>query len=75
MTRLSELLIDSDTVHQQQQKAHEKAITFITIAVYLLFAGVLMEYVSIANVLKIIGFILTGHAFYFLWRSHMLTKM
>jgi hypothetical protein len=70
MTRLKEMLIDdSDT-----QKLQEKAKILITGAIYLLTAGTLIEYVSVPTLLKILGFMLAGQAFYFLWKSHNITN-
>lgn len=70
MTRLREMVIDSTTAHSDKQKTYDKAMLFITIAVYLLTAGTLMEYVSVPALLKILGFMLCGQAFYFLWKSN-----
>ncbi|MCU7940361.1 MAG: hypothetical protein KZQ64_09375 [gamma proteobacterium symbiont of Bathyaustriella thionipta] len=72
MTRLREMVIDSTTAHNDKQKTQDKAMVFITFAVYLLTAGTLMEYVSVATLLKILGFMLCGQAFYFLWKSNHL---
>ncbi|MDX2506155.1 MAG: hypothetical protein QNL62_16980 [Gammaproteobacteria bacterium] len=66
MNKIKELLIDDE----HRQKTQDKAIQFITIAIYLLTAGTLMEFVSMPTLLKIIGFMLAGQAFYFLWKSH-----
>lgn len=66
MGKYREIVIDND----ERQKAQDKARLFITIAIYLLTAGTLMEYVSIPTLLKIIGFMLTGQAFYYLWKSN-----
>ena len=54
----------------QRQQTQDKAKLFITIAFYLLSAGTLMEYVSVPTLLKIMGFMLAGQAFYFLWKSN-----
>ena len=71
MTRLREMVIDSTSAHNEKQKTQDKAMIFITIAIYLLTAGTLMEYVSIPTLLKILGFMLCGQAFYFLWKSNL----
>ncbi len=70
MTRLRDMVLDSTAAHSDKQKVQDKAMVFITIAVYLLTAGTLMEYVSVPALLKILGFMLCGQAFYFLWKSH-----
>ncbi len=70
MTRLREMAIDSAAVHNDKQKTVDKAMVLMTIAVYFLTAGTLMEYVSIAVLLKILGFMLCSQAFYFLWKSN-----
>ena len=70
MPKLREMVAENAASQNEQQKTQDKAILFITIAVYLLTAGTLMEYVSTPTLLKIIGFMLTGHAFYFLWKSN-----
>jgi len=72
MPKLREMVAENAASQNEQQKTQDKAILFITIAVYLLTAGTLMEYVSTPTLLKIIGFMLTGHAFYFLWKSNTL---
>jgi hypothetical protein len=66
MNKYREIVIDND----ERQKTQDKAKLFITFAVYLLTAGTLMEYVSVPTLLKIIGFMLTGQAFYYLWKSN-----
>ena len=66
MGKYREIIIDND----ERQKAQDKARLFITIAIYLLTAGTLMEYVSVPTLLKVIGFMLTGQAFYYLWKSN-----
>ena len=73
MPKLRELVVDPDVQHNERRKAQDRAMVFITIAVYLLTAGTLMEYVSIPTLLKILGFMLTGQAFYFLWKSNNLS--
>ncbi len=65
MSKIRELIIDNN----EKQKAQDKAKIFITIAIYLLTAGTLMEFVSPSVLLKILGFMLAGQAFYFLWKS------
>ena len=74
MPKLREMLADNVISNNEQQKTQDKALLFINIAVYLLTAGTLMEYVSTATLLKIIGFMLTGQAFYFLWKSNTLSR-
>lgn len=74
MPKLRELVVDPDATRHERQKIQDKAILFITIAVYLLVAGTLMEYVSTSSLLKILGFMLTGQAFYFLWKSNSLSR-
>ncbi len=69
MTPLREMLIDSTVAHNDKQKTQDKAMVFITLAIYLLTAGTLMEYVSVPILLKILGFMLCTQAFYFLWKS------
>ncbi len=71
MTKLKEMVAKSNN----QQQLQDRALVYFTIAVYLLTAGTLMEYVNTATLLKIIGFMLTGHAFYFLWKSHTFSKL
>ena len=66
MGKYREIVIDND----ERQKAQDKARLFITIAIYLMTAGTLMEYVSVPTLLKVIGFMLTGQAFYYLWKSN-----
>ena len=66
MSKIKELIIDQD----EKQKTQDKAKIFITLAIYLLAAGTLMEFVSIPILLKILGFMLAGQAFYFLWKSN-----
>jgi len=73
MTRLRDMVIDNSTAHTDKQKTQDKAMLFITIAVYLLAAGTLMEYVSVPTLLKVLGFMLCGQAFYFLWKSNQLS--
>ncbi|MCU7798872.1 MAG: hypothetical protein KZQ70_01690 [gamma proteobacterium symbiont of Lucinoma myriamae] len=75
MTRLREMVIDSTTAHNDKQKTQDKAIGFITFAIYLLTAGTLMEYVSVPTLLKILGFMLCGQAFYFLWKNNQLSHL
>ncbi|GEM_PF-2031374 len=75
MTRLSEMVIDSTSDQNHKQKAQDKAMLFITFAIYLLTAGTLMEYVNTHTLLKILGFMLTGQAFYFLWKSNSLPNV
>lgn len=70
MTKLREMVIDSAEEHNNKQKTYNKAMVFITIALYLLTAGTLMEYVTVPVLLKILGFMLCSQAFYFLWKSH-----
>ena len=70
MPRLREMVIDSTAAHNDKQKTVDKAMIFMTIAVYLLTAGTLMEYVTIPVLLKILGFMLCGQAFYYLWKSN-----
>lgn len=70
MPKLREMIVDNATTNNERQKAQDKALFFITVAIYLLIAGTLIEYVSTASLLKIIGFMLTGQAFYFLWKSN-----
>lgn len=67
--RLREIVMDADLQHQEKQKSLTIAKILITIAIYLISAGTLMAYVTIPAVLKIIGFMLTGHAFFFLWKA------
>lgn len=67
--RLREIVMDADLQQQEKQKSLAIAKILITIAIYLISAGTLMAYVTIPAVLKIIGFMLTGHAFFFLWKS------
>ncbi|MCK5697753.1 MAG: hypothetical protein KAI02_06305 [Gammaproteobacteria bacterium] len=69
MTQLREMVIDNATEHNDKQKTQDKAMLFITLAIYFLSAGILMEYVSTAVLLKILGFMLCSQAFYFLWKS------
>lgn len=70
MTRLKEMVIDNTSAAGEKQKTQEKAMIFITIALYLLTAGTLLEYVSVPALLKILGFMLCAQAFYFLWKSN-----
>lgn len=70
MTKLRDMVIDSSSMNNDKQKTYDKAMVFITMAVYLLTAGTLIEYVSIPALLKILGFMLCGQAFYFLWKSN-----
>ena len=74
MPKLRDMVADSVISSNEQQKTQDKAMIFITMACYLLTAGTLMEYVSMPTLLKIIGFMLTGQAFYFLWKSNTLPK-
>ena len=69
MSKIRELVIDAEQHEQEKQKALNTAKVLITFAIYLITAGTLMEYVSIPVMLKTIGFMLTGHAFYFLWKA------
>jgi len=66
MNKLRDMVVNDS----EKQKVQDKAMLFITMAIYLLTAGTLMEYVSIPTLLKIIGFMLTGQAFYYLWKSN-----
>ncbi len=66
MSKMRELIIDNN----EKQKARDKAKIFIIIAVYMLTAGTLMEFVSPSVLLKILGFMLAGQAFYYLWKSN-----
>jgi len=66
MNKIKEMIIDDE----HRQKIQDKAKQFITIAIYLLTAGTLMEYVSVPTLLKILGFMMAGQAFYFLWKSN-----
>jgi len=70
MTRLREMVIDSAADHNDKQKTVDKAMVFMTIAVYSLTAGTLMEYVTLPVLLKTLGFMLCGQAFYYLWKSN-----
>ena len=74
MPKLKEMVAENVLSNNEQQKIQDKAIMFITFAVYLLTAGTLMEYVSISTLLKILGFMLTGQAFYFLWKSNTFSR-
>jgi len=69
MSKIKEMIIEADQYDQEKQKAVNTARVLITFAIYLVAAGTLMEYVSVPVMLKTIGFILTGHAFFFLWQS------
>ena len=75
MPKLKDMVADNVISNNEQQKTQDKAILFITIAVYLLTAGTLMDYVSTPALLKILGFMLTGQAFYFLWKSNTLSRL
>ena len=75
MTKLREMVSDNVISNNEQQKTQDKAMIFITIAFYLLTAGTLMEYVSVSTLLKVIGFMLAGQAFYFLWKSNTAFKL
>jgi len=66
MGKYREIIIDND----EKQKAMDKAGLFISFAIYLLTAGTLMEYVSVPTLLKVIGFMMVGQAFYYLWKSN-----
>lgn len=70
MTRLREMVIDNNSATSEKQKVQDKAMIFITIALYLLTAGTLLEYVTMPTLLKVLGFMLCGQAFYFLWKSN-----
>ncbi|MCP3852719.1 MAG: hypothetical protein GY694_21200 [Gammaproteobacteria bacterium] len=72
MPKLKDMVAENVINLNEQQKTQDKAMVFITIAVYLLTAGTLMDYVSIPTLLKILGFMLAGQAFYFLWKSNSL---
>ena len=74
MTKLREMVSDNVISNNEQQKTQDKAMIFITIAFYLLTAGTLMEYVSVSILLKVIGFMLAGQAFYFLWKSNSFNR-
>lgn len=63
------MVLDADKQDQEKQKALNTAKVLITFAIYLITAGTLMEYISIPVMLKTIGFMLTAHAFYFLWKA------
>jgi len=69
MSRIREMVLDADKQDQEKQKALNTAKVLITFAIYLITAGTLMEYISIPVMLKTIGFMLTAHAFYFLWKA------
>lgn len=69
MPKLREMITDSVNIEKEQQRSQDKAMILITMAIYLLTAGTLIEYVSVPTLLKVIGFMMTGHAFYFLWKS------
>lgn len=66
MSKYREIVIDND----EKQKTQDRAKVLITIAIYMLTAGTLMEYVSIPTLLKTLGFMLAGQAFYYLWKSN-----
>lgn len=66
MSKYREIVIDNDEKHKMQDRAK----VFITIAIYMLTAGTLIEYVSIPTLLKTLGFMLAGQAFYYLWKSN-----
>lgn len=72
---IREIVIDADGPYtevnsfKEKQKTMDKARILITIAVYLITAGTLMDYVSTPVMMKTIGFILAGHAFFYLWKS------
>lgn len=70
MNKIKEMLIDDD----EKRKNQDKARLFFTIALYLLSAGTLMEYVSVPTLLKILGLMLAGQAFYFLWKSNKFSR-
>ncbi len=74
MPKLREMVMDniasSEAVNNERKKTQDKAMLFISIAIYFLAAGTLMEYVSTPTLLKILGFMLTGQAFYYLWKSN-----
>lgn len=69
MTKLREMIVDAEQHEQEKQKALNVAKTLITFAIYFFSAGTLMAYVAIPVMLKTIGFMLTAHAFYFLWNA------
>ena len=66
MSKYREIVIDND----EKQKTQDRAKVFITVAIYMLTAGTLIEYVSIPMLLKTLGFMLAGQAFYYLWKSN-----
>ncbi len=57
---------------ENKSKLLDKAKLLITLAIYLIAAGTLMDYVSTPLMLKIIGFALAANAFFYLWKSHKL---
>lgn len=69
MSRIRELVLDADKQEQEKQRALDIARVLIIFAIYLITAGTLMAYISIPLMLKTVGFMLTGHAFYFLWKA------
>jgi hypothetical protein len=70
MPKLREMVVDNIATNNERQKIQDKAMLLITIAIYFLTAGTLIEYVSMPTLLKILGFMLTGQAFYYLWKSN-----
>ncbi|MCU7836068.1 MAG: hypothetical protein KZQ83_12570 [gamma proteobacterium symbiont of Taylorina sp.] len=69
MSKIREMIINAEKHEQEKQKEFNIAKVLISFAIYLIAAGTLMDYVSIPVMLKTIGFMLTGHAFFFLWKS------
>jgi hypothetical protein len=62
---MKEIVINGES----KTKLLDKARLLITVAIYLITAGTLMDYVSTPVLLKVIGFALAGHAFFYLWKS------
>jgi len=65
---IKEIVIDQDK-EKKRQKSIAIAKILMAIAIYLIGAATLLEYISTISTLKTIGFMLTAHAFYFLWKS------
>ena len=69
MRKTREIVIDAGDIEKYKQQTLDKAKILISIAVYFIIAGTLMEHVSLPVMLKSLGFMMTAHAFYFLWKS------
>ena len=63
-------MIKEQVLDERAQKAHSLTIAkvLITLSIYFICAATLLEHFSPIITLKTLGFMLSAHGFYFLWK-------